>query len=802
MGTVLVIMAGVTYIIYNTASEMMEFLGEQRYQTTLAETIHEFSKILMGVEISLNKTLPDVEDNLRDKAMLGRVLTRLVDLNPAISGAAVAFQPGFYPREGRWYEPYARRITESGPDSAKVEMLQVGSEEHDYLNAPWYAKVITTGEGCWTDPYEDDFSDSGILCSYTQPVRDERDSIVAVLIVDVSLKWLTEQLHDIDLRTNEREFGFEGVYETYSFVISRDGTYIVHPDHDLILNGNYFDTAEATPDSTDDSIGRSMIRGEKAMAEFRDSDGKQTLMFYAPIERTGWSMAIVVPKVLLKVWAIVLEFIIVTIMLLGMIVLFFVCRTLVRRVARPLTYFADSAEEIANGKLDAALPEIKSDDELRQLYDSFLLMQTSLRKQMDELRRVNEQRGRIEGELKAAQDIQMSMLPKTFPPYPDRDDVDIYGSLVPAKAVGGDLYDFYIRDEKLFFCIGDVSGKGVPASLVMAVTRSLFRTVSAREANPERIMAHINEAMSDQNDSMMFVTLFVGVLDLPTGKLRYCNAGHDAPLIIADDVTTLTVEPNLPVGVARDWRFRQQETAMPVGACIFLFTDGLTEAEDATHAQFTMQRVTEVAAQALRQRNAKPEQLVNAMMRAVHLFVGDAEQSDDLTMLSIQFTKAMRNELYHNGITLPNDIQQIPRLSAFVDEVCEAVGLDMATAMQMNLALEEAVVNVMNYAYPAGTKGDVDIEALANDIRLKFVITDGGQPFDPTAKEEADTTLSAEERPIGGLGIFLVRQLMDSINYEYAGGKNILTLRKRLTRHDDMPVTAGAEPGAAQPRQQ
>ena len=145
----------------------------------------------------------------------------------------------------------------------------------------------------------------------------------------------------------------------------------------------------------------------------------------------------------------------------------------------------------------------------------------------------------------------------------------------------------------------------------------------------------------------------------------------------------------------------------------------------------------------------------------------------------------MRNELYQSSITLQNDVQQIPQLSAFVDEVCEAVGFDMATAMQMNLALEEAVVNVMKYAYPQGTTGDVRIDAQANDIRLKFIITDSGQPFDPTTKEEADTSLSAEERPIGGLGIFLVRQLMDSINYEYADGQNILTLRKRLTQNTD-----------------
>ena len=138
-----------------------------------------------------------------------------------------------------------------------------------------------------------------------------------------------------------------------------------------------------------------------------------------------------------------------------------------------------------------------------------------------------------------------------------------------------------------------------------------------------------------------------------------------------------------------------------------------------------------------------------------------------------------------HSITLTNDIQQVPQLADFVDMVCEEVGMDMAVAIQMNLAMEEAVVNVMSYAYPVDTVGNVTITAESDGEGLQFTIIDSGTPFDPTAKEEVDTTLSAEERPIGGLGIHLVRQLMDSINYERIDGKNVLTLRKKL---DKVPV--------------
>lgn len=394
--------------------------------------------------------------------------------------------------------------------------------------------------------------------------------------------------------------------------------------------------------------------------------------------------------------------------------------------------------------------------------------------------KIQEKKTAIESELHVASAIQKGMLPKTFPSYPERDDVQLYASLTPAKEVGGDLFDFYIRDEKLFFCIGDVSGKGVPASLVMAVTRSIFRTVSARESMPDRIVTTMNKTMADMNKTNMFVTLFVGVLDLPTGRLYYSNAGHDEPLLIGTGVETLPCDHNLPVGVRPQWKYTLQETEVSTGTTIFLYTDGLTEAEDSSHAQFKMERVNEVATQALANSQQAPKQIISKMSDAVHDFVGDYIQSDDLTMMAIQYIRKQSDILMKKSIVLPNDIKEVPRLAAFVDEVCETVDFGPADTMQMNLAIEEAVVNVMNYAYPSGTHGDVTIEAQANNKRLKFTIIDSGTPFDPTVRPEVDTTLPANERSIGGLGIHIVRQIMDSINYERKDGLNVLTLRKAI----------------------
>ena len=458
------------------------------------------------------------------------------------------------------------------------------------------------------------------------------------------------------------------------------------------------------------------------------------------------------------------------------------------------------------GKTDWVLISILKDtevfDQLRQVRHlmSMLILAGMLAagfivyrslRHLERLRKVNAEQDRINTELRVAGRIQQSMLPHD---YQKVDDVDICGILLPAREVGGDLYDYFIRDEKLFFCIGDVSGKGVPASLVMAVTKTQFRAASAHESNAVRIMELMNESMTKSNESSMFVTLFIGVLDLPTGRLRYCNAGHERPLLIGqasegeqlNTVGELPVVPNIPLGIMADFKFKGQETTIRPHTNIFLYTDGLSEAEDIAHNQFGDERVIEVAKKASDDNFEgilKPNEdcILRSMRQAVSDFVGNAEQSDDMTMLVVKYTKEKRLVTMKKSLTLENDINNIPLLNDFVSEVAEEIGFDDEATMELNLAIEEAVVNVMKYAYPLGTKGDMNITAECNDIRMKFTITDSGMPFDPTTKEDADTTLSAEDRPIGGLGIYLVRQLMDSMNYERINGKNVLTLRKKLT---------------------
>ena len=264
------------------------------------------------------------------------------------------------------------------------------------------------------------------------------------------------------------------------------------------------------------------------------------------------------------------------------------------------------------------------------------LIITRFAKNDRKLQKANLEQERIGSELRIATNIQKEMLPRSF--NLGRGDIDIFGSLTPAREVGGDLFDFFVRDEKLFFCIGDVSGKGVPSAIVMAVIHAMFRMATANEDNPAQIMQTVNKTACDGNDSNMFVTLFIGVLDLSTGHLSYCDAGHDAPVIMVHGTCSmLEINPHLPVGVFGDMNYGVEEILVQPDSTIFLYTDGLTEAKGGSRQMFGLQRVKEVLSKCAQQQ-LMPQQILETVSEEVKLFVGDAEQSDDLTMLAIRYT--------------------------------------------------------------------------------------------------------------------------------------------------------------------
>jgi sigma-B regulation protein RsbU (phosphoserine phosphatase) len=762
-------------IIFNVA---LGFLFYQARDAVRQEAVSRATQILdktsLRVEGILNRV--EVASNMTkwlalrhpDKADSMFVYSRgLLQNNPDFYNCSIAFEPYHFKEKGRYFSAYTKHIGDS------LRTIQGGSDHYQYFFTDWYLMPQLLGKPCWTEPYVDldvATNTSEMVTSYCQTITDKQGQMIGVVNISLSITWLSHTISAVKPYPN-----------SYSIMIGRGGTYFVHPDTTKITRQTIFTQTLEQPDTALTALGHAMQRGEEGVKHM-NIDGTDSYVFYKPLGKTGCSMAIVCPESDIFSGFDRLRRTVMTIVAVGLLLMLYLFIRIITRELKPLGRLAHEAETIASGQFDAELPDFQRIDEIGQLSHSFGNMQQSLVKYIEELKSTTAQKASIESDLRIASDIQMGMLPEKFPTKAERDDVQLYASLTPAKEVGGDLFDFYFRDEKLFFCIGDVSGKGVPASLYMAVTRSIFRTLSAHESMPDRIVTTMNKTIADMNKTHMFVTLFVGVLDLPTGRLYYCNAGHDAPLLVGAGVGELPCDANIPVGFMPTWKYSLQEAHIFTGTTILLFTDGLTEAMDANQNQFQMERVTDVAIKALSNQQQEPRQLISQMTEAVHQFVGDAEQSDDLTMMAIQYIMQQSDVKMQKSIVLPNDTQEVPRLNTFVEEICQAVGFDEIVTMQVTVAVEEAVVNVMKYAYPTGQRGNVTIEAATNDTRLKFTIIDNGKPFDPTVQAEVDTTLSANQRNIGGLGIHIMRQNMDSINYERIDNLNVLTLRKKLKK--------------------
>ncbi len=451
----------------------------------------------------------------------------------------------------------------------------------------------------------------------------------------------------------------------YNIVIDSLGNYLYHPDRQRIGKGNFFDDIRQSPDALRQQLARGLATAEIGEQKIT-VDGVSSYIFYFGMGDAKWTNAIIVPRDGLVFPTIITGLILLTIIILGLLAAYLISRVTIRRATKPLQLLAKSADEVAKGNFQSPLPEVKRNNEIGQLRDSFSNMQQSLTEYIEQLKTTTAQKAAMESELSIAREIQLSLLPKplTSDLLP-LSNIDLYATMTPAKAVGGDLYDFFITSDSppdlggvpegrgglLYFCIGDVSGKGVPAALFMTQTMSLFRAYSKDEDMPDRIVSRMNYDLNKNNESCMFVTLFVGILDLTSGLLHYSNAGHEPPVVIRSkgekeswskgekEAQLLPIEPCFPVGLTTDVSYVTQTVVLEPQATVFFYTDGLNEAANGNEKLFGDERILDEVNRAIETGQLSPKALIDRMTQAVHEFVGDAEQSDDLTMLVVQYHK-------------------------------------------------------------------------------------------------------------------------------------------------------------------
>ena len=596
-----------------------------------AEVDKDAAQVLDNAVLRLDDILDDVE---RTASVLYRFVIRDLDkpdmmvshsnntirYNSALSGCSISFEPGYYPSKGEYYSIY------SWPgENDKIEWEQEGADDYRYYEKEWYLYSKQLGYDCWTEPYLDTTGIAGkeveMLISYCTPVFDSTSVFVGAITLDLSLKQLSEALYNVRPYPN-----------AYCILIGEGGKYLVHPDSDKLMTHSIYSDAEelAVPELV--KLGESMEKQERGEQELF-LNGQHYYVFYRPVPTTGWNIAIFCPESDIYGGYDRLQRKILWSLLAGLALVFLLSVLLIRHQLAPLAKLAEEADYIASGNFDRPMPVRKRNDEIGVLSQSFVHMQSSLVRHIQELTESTASRERMERELQIARNIQMGMVPHDFDLGKK---VDLYASMVPAREVGGDLYDCFVQDDKLYLCIGDVSGKGVPASLFMSVARAMFRVVARQGLAPAEIARRINDTVSEKNDQMIFVTMFLAAVDLKTGVMEYCNCGHNAPVLFPGPDKApafLDCLSNTALGIESGFDYEGQRVDDMRGKILFLYTDGLNEAENADHEQFGNDRMLACLGDGP---FLDARSLIDRLSEAVASHVAGAEASDDLTMLCLR----------------------------------------------------------------------------------------------------------------------------------------------------------------------
>jgi len=387
-------------------------------------------------------------------------------------------------------------------------------------------------------------------------------------------------------------------------------------------------------------------------------------------------------------------------------------------------------------------------------------------------------------ELSIANDIQQSILPRAFPPFPDRPEIDLYAEMIPAKEVGGDFYDFFLIDhDRLGFLIGDVSGKGVPAAFFMAVSRTLIKATALRGVSPAECLQYANAMLGRENARSMFVTIFYGVLNLRTGEMEYCNAGHNRPFYLRANgaVEALEKVGGLALGLTDDGLYQTKKMTLQPGDSLFLYTDGINEAVDGSYQEFSDHRLQDFLQRA---RVLPLADMIRGMINEVKTFAAGAPQADDMTALALRYRPQRRAPASPNVaatiLKFKNNLAELQRLNLELEQFGAQHRIAPNILRAVNLVLDEVLTNIITYGFEHDGEHEISIRLAPAADALEIEVTDEARAFNPLELPAADTSSALEERAVGGLGVHLVRRLMDTLEYQRIGGKNILVLRKKI----------------------
>ncbi len=658
---------------------------------------------------------------------------------------------------------------------------KAGLGTFDCRNLPWYTAVSKTRSLYVSKAYPDSFN-RGLTITLAQPIL-VNGVFNGVLGVDI----LIESINSEILNTQYGTDGYAMLFDGGGGVISARGLSEGNSKSEDFLGTG----AHAALDA--------MRSNERGTVRSRIGQ-RDVYIIFAPVPVADWKLAVVIPVsdivkpadasdqaihamselALTDMDGIInrLNFLMLSVFLVLTAVFIAIVRGACSRVARPIVKLSEDVRRAGEGDLSYR-SDIHSGDEIELLGESFERMTASLKAYIENLTRVTAEKERIGAELSVATRIQASMLPCIFPPFPNRPEFDLYAVMIPAKEVGGDFYDFFMVDEDhLAVVIADVSGKGIPAALFMMTAKTLIKTLAQAGIPPAKVLEEANARLCEGNEAEMFVTAWIGVLEISTGQFAFANAGHNAPLIRrkGECFEALKTRPGFVLAGMEGTRYQQAETALLPGDMLYLYTDGVTEAanpEEKLYGEGRLKRALDA------RYTANLKSLLNGVKEDIDAFASGAEQSDDITMLVLRVDQNGQSLMKRLSVAARSD--QLDAVLRFIERELSDVGCPAKARMRLSLAAEEAFINIARYAYTP-EEGDADISLFVSGDPpvATLVFSDGGKPYNPLDRPDPDITRPAGDREIGGLGVYMLKKNVDEAHYRYQGGKNVLTLTKTL----------------------
>ncbi len=766
-GTAIVVLALVTFNHFEMRRVLLQ--DQELHYIALADSAAlKFNQQLLELQKVVDEAAAMYPLLPRTRAAALHLLERTMSTKGDLYGSAIALAPE------EDFSAAGFQILYSWRGRGEVQVMDRSNPSLDY-QSDWFYLPYHLQRPVWTDPYYD--ADAGaLMLTWCAPVITQ-GQVRAVITGDLSLEGVKQQLEDLEL-------GHAG----FPLLISQFGKFLVHSNRDWVHTETLYSLVESSPTAQDraaiENIFNALGQQDSGSVRFkRYVLDEYAWLYFSTVPQTGWKVGFIIPEkeILAPVFALGVK---TTLIALGGIVLLLLPAFLIARtVTKPIRILCGAAEQLAGGNFAAQLPQARRRDEIGRLILSFDQMRTDLRTYIDELTTTTAEKEKIASELSIARDIQHSILPKLFPPFPQRMGLDLFASLDSAHEVGGDLYDFTLLDDnRLYICIGDVSGKGVPASLFMAVGKTLLKSTIQTIPDPAKALFHVNNEMAQGNDSCMFITAFCAIFDLTTRELQYSNAGHNPPVLMgADGVRMFEIADSPPLAIMPDAEFCNRRITLAEGEKLFLYTDGVNEAMDPELQLFGDERMLELLAHCCTE---TAEASINRVGKELKRFAAGADQSDDITMLCMAYTQpsagAAAERSPTSRLVLKSHRTELPRMVAWLEELKSPFGWSDSLVTKLNLVLEEWLVNVMSYAYPDDNIHEIELRLWKNVGEIRLEVRDFGIPFDPTVAAEPDLDLSLEERAIGGLGLHFIRSNLDQWSYARVDKQNIVTMIKKL----------------------